>query len=768
MKLNFFALSFEFEEYQIQRTSYSVEKFSELRKQYNSTHSFFRDGDFIYISNKDGGDDHALGESHQVHVHRDLKITSSLVKHVFFRTFKDRFPDRLPREFYPFRIDGKRSSNDMLSGLMSAELRQSVEYRKVIEVQLRHHVQGGQEQFGFVISTSGQWVLNATCNKMHDQGFELIGRDVLHSEIIPGIEGILAPSEDLVGNVLSITGDTALVQTNEGEQVFPLNELYLRKSKSNILDYIAHRSTDALAHQVDQAVAQYQRQQSQGLVQYSETAQIAKLLFSEKGDRGTLGPVLFHNKDGFSYTVAPEPLELGTHRRLQEPNFIFDHAATKVQATYPDKGLNNFGPYDATTFTPKSPTIVAICLKRNRGAFTSFLASLRDGMPQSRYFTKGMMKKYDLQDLLIQVEELETTSQDSYNAAIRKMMEGRKPDLALIEIPASFRQEPHASNPYYQIKAKLLSLEIPVQFITTELVGRIKDYILNSIALQMYAKMGGTPWVLPANQSVDREIVVGIGHSIIRDNAFQGAAQNRVVGITTYMSSDGQYLLGERVRDVPYDEYFTELLKNLQAAIDKLRQEQAWKRGDTVRLIFHVFKPLKNVEHDVVVKLLEHYPEFRIQYAFVTIGRNHPYRLYDPEERGVPPFNGSQEKKGAFAPMRGTMVQLDKHSCIVQMIGPFETKTVSHGVSVPMQIRLWLPEAQNENAMQHVFSDIGYIAQQVFAFTYLSWRGFLPGDQPATMLYSNLMASLLGRLRLVQGWDPDRLNYTMKRKKWFL
>lgn len=768
MKLNFFALSLEFEEYQIQRTSYSAERFSELRKKHNATHSFFRDGGYIYISNKDGSEDLALGESCQVHVHRDPKITSSLIKHVFFRTFKDRFPDRLPREFYPFRIDGRRTSNDILSGLLSAELRQFVEYRKIIEVQLRRHVQGEQEQFGFVISTSGQWMLNATCSDMVGQGFNLVGRDVLHSEVIPGLEGILAPSEDLVGNIMSISGDTALVQTNDGTHAFPLGELYLRKTKSNILDYIAHRSTDALAQQVDQAVSQYQKQQSQGLVQYNETTQIAKLLFSEKDDSGVVRPVLFHNKDGFSFTVAAEPLELGIPRRLQEPNFIFDHAATKVQAMYPDKGLNNFGPYDAATFTPKSPVIVALCLKRNRGAFTSLLASLRDGLPRSRYFTKGMMKKYDLQDLFIHVEDLETTSQDSYNAAIRKMMEGRKPDLALIEIPASFRQAPHANNPYYQIKAKLLSLEIPVQFVTTELVGRSNEYILNSIALQMYAKMGGTPWVLPANQSVDREIVVGIGHSIIRSNAFQGAAQNRVVGITTYMSSDGQYLLGERIRDVPYDEYFTELLNNLKAAIDKLRNEQAWKHGDTVRLIFHVFKPLKNVEHDVVVKLLEHYPEFRIQYAFVTIGRNHPYRLYDPDQHGVPLYKGSQEKKGAFAPMRGTVVQLDDHSCIVQMIGPVETKTAAHGVSVPMQIRLRLPEMQNEIATRHVFSDIGYIAQQVFAFTYLSWRGFLPGDQPATMLYSNLMASLLGRLRLVQGWDPDRLNYTMKRKKWFL
>lgn len=766
-KLNFFAINLEFDEYQVQRIPYSQEQFDQLRKDHNATHSFFRNGDFIYISNKDSVEDLGIGVPHRAKVHGDLKTTSSLIKHIFFRTFKDRFPDRLPRGFYPFRIDGKKSGTDVLAGIMSDDLRKSVEYRKVIEVQLRRHIYGEREQFGFVISTSGQWVLNATCYQMMSEGFELLGRDVLHSEQIPGLEGILAPSEDLVGSIVSITGDNALVQTNEGAQIFALKELFLLKSKSHILEYIAHRSSEAQAQQVDQAIGQYQRQQSQGRTQYTEISQIAKLLFTDKNDTGRYMPVLFHNRDGFSYTVLPEFLELGTPRRLQEPNFIFDHAATKVQATYPDKGLNSFGPYDSATFTPKSPTIVAVCQKRNRGAFTAFLASLRDGLPQSRYFKKGMMRKYDLQNLSFQVEELESTSMEAYSSVIRRMLEGRKPDLALIEIPAIFRQLQHRDNPYYHIKAKLLSIEIPVQFITDEKVGANNDALLNSIALQMYAKLGGTPWVLPASQSVDREIIVGIGHSIIRDNAYQGASRNRVVGITTYMSSDGQYLLGERIRDVSYEEYFEELLKNLKAAIDKLRTEQAWREGDMVRLVFHIFKPLKNVEHEVVIRLLGLYPEYRIQYAFVTIGGNHPYRLYDPNQHGVS-YGGGQWTRGAFAPMRGTIVQLDPQTCLVQMIGPSETKTAHHGVSVPMQIRLRLPERDDVEGRQHVFTDLGYIAQQVFAFTYLSWRSFLPGDQPATMLYSNLMASLLGRLRLIQGWDPDRLNYNMKRKKWFL
>src|SRR5690606_20170909 len=179
-----------------------------------------------------------------------------------------------------------------------------------------------------------------------------------------------------------------------------------------------------------------------------------------------------------------------------------------------------------------------------------------------------------------------------------------KPDLALIEIPDDFKALKDTHNPYYLLKARLMSKEIPVQFITRQKVDRNDEYILNSIALQMYAKLGGTPWVLPTQRSVDRELVIGIGHSWLRKNQYSGAESNRVVGITTFLSSDGQYLLGDKVKDVAFENYFEELLKSLKQSIQRLSSEQGWGEGDTVRLIFHIFKPIKNVEFEVISRLI--------------------------------------------------------------------------------------------------------------------------------------------------------------------
>ena len=66
------------------------------------------------------------------------------------------------------------------------------------------------------------------------------------------------------------------------------------------------------------------------------------------------------------------------------------------------------------------------------------------------------------------------------------------------------------------------------------------------------------------------------------------------------------------------------------------------------------------------------------------------------------------------------------------------------------------------------FTDLDYLTQQIFTFSCISWRSFFPSSIPVTILYSNLIASLLGNLREIPGWDSDVINSKLKFSKWFL
>jgi hypothetical protein len=763
MQLNYFPIDFEFEKYQLNSEPYSHERLSELRGLYNNTHSFFRNGDLIYISNKDDDSSTEIGTLAERSIFGNSQITASLIKHLFFRTFKDRFQNHTPVDFYPFRFFSGKQKDDIIHDSLPESLKNRIGYKKLIEVQLRLTEIEGRKQFGFLINIRRNWIFDKTCAELHGENYNLIGAEVLYAETLPGLTNVLAPNEDFVGEIRSISGTKATVNTNEGEKEYDLNELFIRKTKLNIGNYLAFAISQEKSDEILRLIEMKRADIYDTKKLYSEITNIAKALFIDRGN-----PVLFQNKDGFCFTVRSSPQTVFNSIEIKQPTFIFDPAATKTTNTFPDNGLNIFGPYDSSIFDIKSPNVLCICNKTIRGNFTQFLSNLKDGLPQSKYFQKGLQKKYDLHNVTFNIKEIQSNNLEQYLKVISED-DDSKPHLAIIEIPENFKLYSDQHNPYYQIKAKLLSLEIPVQFITTRIINNYNEYILNSIALQIYAKLGGTPWVLPTQRSVDRELVIGIGHSWIRKNQYTGSESNRVVGITTFLSSDGQYLLGDKVKDVSYENYFEELLKSLKQSIQRLSTEQGWSDDETVRLIFHIFKPIKNTEFDVITQLVKDISKYRIKFAFVTIGNTHPTILFDINQPGISSY-GSSAKKGEYIPVRGSNVFLDSETCIVQMLGASELKTSKHGMSKPIQIKILTPQGNynNDEINDMLFYDLSYITQQIFSFTYLSWRSFLPSEEPATMKYSILISKLLGKMRNVQGWDPDKLKYSLKRKKWFL
>lgn len=245
-----------------------------------------------------------------------------------------------------------------------------------------------------------------------------------------------------------------------------------------------------------------------------------------------------------------------------------------------------------------------------------------------------------------------------------------------------------------------MSYGIPTQGVTDQHLRASQaalQWTLGPMALQIYAKVGGTPWRLPANQSVDREILVGIGNALERPNLWSGAEQSRVVGITTFFLGDGSYVLGERLRSVPYAEYFGELLKGLETSINTIAQEYAWKDGDTVRIVFHIFKPIKHVEADVVARLVESFPQFEILFAFVTISTEHPWMMF----RHASERNG---KTNVTLCERGDNLILDSHNCLLQIRGDRDRANKQQRPPFPVSIRV------HERS---TYKDLKFIAQQI-------------------------------------------------------
>lgn len=762
---NFYSITFPMQSFQIERLPYDQEVLRNLRLKYNADNSLFAHSGYIYVSPM--GDRRVPGgELMELDVQRDREVVGSLVRHIYFRAFKENYPDIIPLHFYPFRILSRQQRHDLLAlaleelGIDPAGLGRGLARKKLIEVQFRDIVSQGTPVLGAVITVRYSWTYDKSfsCESLHADGFNLIGRDVLRLEPLPGLQDVLAPDETLIGRVISISESTATVETNDGMATHLLSELLPKRSRRNIDDILAHYFDDPVVERIRGVIKEKDRSRLDAKRYHEEVSKMAKWIAS----------LQYENRDGFTFYISDKPHVPQPGFRMEAPVFRFDYSPG-ASGTDVSKGLIQHGPYDSMTFTPKTPRVAILCHRSSRDAFTSLLAKLRDGIPEAANFTGGMIGKYRLQDIAFEAArdflEVNEYSGDEYEKVIAEYLAkndgDRRADLILIETKDEFRTYPSGQNPYYRAKARFMMAGIPTQFLKTKTIRQPDTslrYPIDSIALQAYAKMGGVPFILPAGKNVDREIIIGVGNAVIRSNSYSGNEQDRVVGITTFFKADGEYLFGTRCREVPFSEYFDALLESLRSSLDGVASSYGWRDGDAVRLVFHVFKPMKNVEIEVVSRLVAEYPQYAIKFAFVTISERHPYVLFDEKnQRGR---SVRRRTVGTFVPKRMTNWVLDEQSCLVQFSGVDEMISPYHGFSTPVLIRIH---------EQSTFRDLHAIAQQAFNFAFVSWRSFRPAKEPVTLGYANRISWMLTNLRRVDGWRPEVVNSSaMRGKKWFL
>ena len=326
------------------------------------------------------------------------------------------------------------------------------------------------------------------------------------------------------------------------------------------------------------------------------------------------------------------------------------------------------------------------------------------------------------------------------SACLSALQKPGKPDLAFVV--TSEEQEALRGNesPYLACKAVFMGQGVPVQNVQIEtLRADGLAYALDSIALASYAKLGGTPYVVAAAAAMTQELVIGIGSAHVRQARLTDP--ERVVGITTVFSADGNYLLSNTSREADYADYAAELLRSLESCIEHVRERNGWQPEDALRLIFHVFKPLRDVEaravKDLAQKLAGEYA--KVEFAFLNLNDDHDWLLFDQNGSG---YNG----RGVGVPGRGHAVAVSRSEMLISVTGPRDMKLRLQGLPKPLLLKLH---------RESTFTDLEYLAGQVFRFTSMSWRRPHPSREPVTILYSDLIAGLLGHLRHVKNWNSD-------------
>ncbi|WP_291198188.1 Piwi domain-containing protein [Hyphomonas sp.] len=450
-------------------------------------------------------------------------------------------------------------------------------------------------------------------------------------------------------------------------------------------------------------------------------------------------------------------------------DYIYDRTGARSARTAWD-GLVQYGPYDRTSFSTRSPKILVVFPKASQGKVESFLAALRDGMgASSPAYETGFTKIMELvkTDYVMCPVDLAGVPRNAIAQKYRGAMETGlqqdvSPHAAIVVLQNEHATLPGLDNPYIQTKSMLMTLGIASQEVRMSTVTQKAEglpYTLRNIAVSLYAKMNGTPWTVSQDQKISEELVIGIGFAELSGSRVD--ARQRHVGITTVFSGDGTYLLGNVSKECAYEDYPQIVRDSMLAVLRDVKKKNNWQSGDTVRIVFHAHRPLKRVD---VAKIVfdcarEIGAEQDVQLAFVTVTHDHPFFLIDRTARGVSVKYGSEQKKGVFAPDRGTITRLGRHTRLLATNSGTLIKRPLTPLPQPLLISVH-PDS--------TFSDVDYLSEQVLKFTSLSWRSVLPSRTPVTISYSERIAELLGRLREVPDWSSVALSVKLKYSRWFL
>lgn len=400
---------------------------------------------------------------------------------------------------------------------------------------------------------------------------------------------------------------------------------------------------------------------------------------------------------------------------IQKPTYYYYNERTKPGYYY-NKALEEVRPYSYDRFRGVKVRIAAITPPQYEGTLGEYIPTLRAQLNQM----------FHLDDVDI---DLHTCGPDQTYSGVIDQVDIATYNLAVIVVSEKDKNLDPSESPYYLTKSKCLNQRVPTQEITIETLRTANFATRNNVALNVYAKLGGTPWTVDKLDKNITELIVGVGAAEDTNGQWTLGFANvfdhngtYIVGSCNYMSSGGDYL-----RD--FERHVTTILRDALA-------KKAISPDDEIRLIFHLFKEAgRHTEIQAIDAAVRKFSEYEIQKAILHLSYEHNFRLYYNEGQSAPP--------------RGLFVQISSRQALLHFGGHSAT---------PVQVRL---DRRSD------YHDLYAMSRQVLFFSHLSYRTFKPPKQPVTIKYPKLMAQLINKLEQLPNWDVAMAG-KLNEKLWFI
>lgn len=413
---------------------------------------------------------------------------------------------------------------------------------------------------------------------------------------------------------------------------------------------------------------------------------------------------------------------------LEAPLLRFSYVFSTAVSRSSIRGISQFGPYDKGIFPKNEVKLATVYPSIYEKIMERFIQNFINGIgvyPGFKTWFKVSIKKID---------EYTVGVSEEYSEVLTRI--ARKDyDMVFVIIEDSAR----SSSLYSLIKTILLGNGIPCQIIRSATIKRPNDqlqWILSNIALSTYAKIGGTPWVIEAQERP--EIVLGMSRAFSK-------SKEVIVGFTTIFKHNGDFILFYSKSPVTTWEEYQEGLEKL--VCDAIKEYE--KREETpTSIVFHFHKRTGRKEIEAVRRAIDDLG-IDVDYALLHLNSYSSYRIFDTTDF-------------TYIPLIGTTVRLSSRQAILATDGrpPFSKRPY---VGTPTMLEITMDK---ESTMD--FKEFPRLVEQVYRFSYVNWRGFNARTIPITINYPHLIARLIGNLEDVRNWNSIIMNGKLIDKAWFL
>ncbi|MEZ4887642.1 MAG: Piwi domain-containing protein [Chitinophagales bacterium] len=434
----------------------------------------------------------------------------------------------------------------------------------------------------------------------------------------------------------------------------------------------------------------------------------------------------------FSMKYLPLENDKVQSDRLEDPiRYYFEN---RTEKGYYNDVISRLKPYSFKFFENQEIKISIICPKFNEGILEGFINKLETRL-KSMFHIKPVFSTVFLSDTKIEAytNALYEEQISSSSLCIVVLTEQH---LKIIDLKQS---------PYFVCKAKLLGQGVPTQDIQEKHLKKLNQFVMNNLALNIYAKIGGIGWTIQNIEKRREELVIGIGSSLNKEG-------KRILGIAQIFHSDGRYLVGDCSPLSTFDNYAENLENHLYNSLSKIISQEIINKKSEFRLVFHLFKSAsKEYEIKAVENVIKKFQNDNLtfKYAFVHLAYGHNFRLFSNDGINNDTVKVFGKEQRVNTTPKGTYVELSKYRSLVHFV-PEST--------IPLEIEI---------DKRSTFEDLRYISTQVYWFSHLSHRTFLPSKKTVTILYPSIMSGLLDKLREIDDWDKMRAE-KITDKLWFI